>query len=204
VRWQIETKGSPKPGLVLVPFYEALLCVAFPASDIPELPKARSPPPQPQPQQEAELQPDYAPPSNTTPLEFSQGDLLDNRTNAFATGTPTAVHPMAPQQFQSQQPQAYMQLQGQLQQPQAQQDEQHASLDPQLVLTDTLAPGGGEIVVTAENGATVVYGPALPPWYVNNNTFYDAGIDMSGHTGGVTLSGENLFHTFLNDYDCES
>jgi len=201
VRWQIETKGSPKPGLVLVPFYEALLCVAFPASDIPELPKARSPPPQPQPQQETELQPDYAPPPNTTPLEFSQGDLLDDRTNAFATGTLTAVQPMAPQQFQSQQPQVYMPLQGQLQQPQAQQDEQH--VDPQLVLADTLAPGGGEIVVTAENGTTVVYGPALPPWYVNN-TFYDAGIDMSGHTGGVTLSGDNLFHTFLHDYDCES
>jgi hypothetical protein len=60
-RWEIETEGSPKAGLVLVPFNGDLLCAAFPASDIPELPK----PWLQQLQEETELQADYPPPANS-------------------------------------------------------------------------------------------------------------------------------------------
>jgi len=60
VRWETETEGAPKAGLVLVPLNGDLLCAAFPASDVPELPK-----PWLQQLQETELQADYPPPANS-------------------------------------------------------------------------------------------------------------------------------------------
>jgi hypothetical protein len=62
-RWEIETEGTPKAGLVLVPLNGDLLCAAFPNSDIPELPKAWLQ--QLQEEAETELQADYPPPANS-------------------------------------------------------------------------------------------------------------------------------------------
>lgn len=67
-------------------------------------------------------------------------------------------------------------VQAQMQQLQAQQFEQHASLDAHLALGDGLT-GINEPIVTAENGAGAGFGligPHLEPWYDENLNLFNS------------------------------
>jgi len=71
-----------------------------------------------------------------------------------------------------QQPQAYGK--GQLQQPQAQQDEHHPSLDAPLALVDALLPCGSEPIIMADNGARSGFDPTRPrtdQWDVSSGLY---------------------------------
>ena len=102
---RLETEGSSRRGLVLAPLGGDLLCAAFLASDIPELPKA----PLEQPQEQKELKADctHAADISFKNLEYLQGDPCNNQANVFVPG-PLGQSTL-PQQFPSRQPQVCVQ-----------------------------------------------------------------------------------------------
>jgi hypothetical protein len=155
-RWEtkIQDKGSLESGLVLAPLSEGLYCAVLPASKFPTAALQH-------PQQETELPADNSPPTDIPrETELLQGeDPCSHQTNGFA-----AVGQLMSQQH------AF--VQAHLQQLQAQQFEQHASLDAHLALGDGLTsiPCANE-PVTAENCAGADFGligPHLEQWYDGN------------------------------------
>jgi hypothetical protein len=77
-RWEIRGERSFKPGLVLAPLNRDLLCVAFPTSHMPELPRhgLRNP----QQETDSELQADRVLPAS---VPFEDAEFLGNDLNSF-------------------------------------------------------------------------------------------------------------------------
>jgi hypothetical protein len=170
-RWETESqdKGSQELGLVLAPLSSGLFCAILPAS---ELPRAVLRHPQ-QAKQETKVPADCSPPTDIPRenVELLQGeDPCSHQTNDFTAASADALVQLISQQQQ----QAY--VQAQLQQLQAQNIEQRASLDAQLALGDELTgiTCGNEPIVATENCAGADFGligPHLEQWYHDENLF---------------------------------
>jgi hypothetical protein len=194
-----QDKGSPKWVLVLAPLHQGLLCAIFPASDVP---KARLP----QSQQETKLQADYISPASSPSesVDFLQEGIRNHQTDDLAAAE-TMAQSMPPQQFQFQQLQPYVQVL--LQQPQAHQDEQCASLNAPLALGDGLVSWAGEPVVTAESSAIIGFGPTGPHvegWDVNGGLHGEGMGDIGMHDGVTHDAHESFFQSIISGYQCGS